>query len=416
MIKFIFFILNIVGIFSQPTMVYLINRHGVREARDTSVYEGGALLLNSAYERLYTKGVHIRQIYPIISQKYNPIDLRVNSSGWERTITTASGIVAGIYGQNDTRQIPVYSSPPFIDWTLYNYDKCPQFDQRVQEFQASVEWQDKEKMYQNLTQYLNDLLKPKTKITLANIYSTWDLYWIQRNRPEITISIPQIDDLIYIQLTGATYWVGTTKYSQKISGEYLGATLRTAVKYRMDMAIKDDKVFGHKMFISSTHYPTQLNFLASLGYNGMVSKMIPDYNSVIAVELYKKATFPSGWSVKLKYWDGELSSHIPIVMRWCQEGSDCEIDYTEFWSQYKDVNLLEWCDKCKSTMMLCVGAQSEVVIQNSTTNVINMRESNLVQIGLSVTILVFVIMNFMMIVVRFFKKQNHDHHEQINIV
>ena len=54
-----------------PSMVYLINRHGVREARDTSTHEGGAMLLGSAYDRLYTKGQHLRQQYPsLLSSTY----------------------------------------------------------------------------------------------------------------------------------------------------------------------------------------------------------------------------------------------------------------------------------------------------------------------------------------------------------
>ena len=347
----------------QPSMLYLINRHGVREARDTSTHEGGAMLLSTAYDRLYTKGQHLRQQYPsLLSTTYKTDEIRVNSSAWERTITTAYGILAGLYANNDTRSIPVYSAPWEYDYTIYNYDKCPAYDAAWAQFQTTQEWQAQVLKYANLTSYLNALLAPSSKITLANIFSTWDLYWIQRNRPEITVNTPAIDDYTYATLTAAANYVETTRYGARVSGELLGSTLRAAIRYRMDMFVSGNKVFGHKLILTSAHYATQLNFLAALGYTGIVSQSIPDYNSVIAVELYNRtgqAAFASGWSIKMRYYDGSVTSSIPIALGNCAEGQECEIDYATFWSRYIPRNLAAWCTSCQSQLTLCVGAVNQ---------------------------------------------------------
>ncbi len=348
----------------QPSMIYNINRHGVREARDNSPHEGGALLLNSAYDRLYIKGQHLRQMYPnLLSSTYKTDEIRVNSSSWERTISTAHGILAGLYNINDTRAIPVYSNPWEFDYTLYNYDKCPNYDAAWEAFKKTDEWNQKVIKYSNLTSYLNNLLQPKKTITLSNIFSTWDLYWIQQNRPEVGQLSTPIDAYTYGILTEAANWVETTKSSARISGNLLGSTLLAAINYRMEMFKNKNPTFGHKWVSSSAHYATQLNLLASLGYTGIVSQSIPDYNSVITFELYNKTgnvNFPSGWSVKIRYWDGVISNSIPIALGNCVEGQECEIDYSTFWSTYKTKNLQQWCQDCGSNLWMCKGANPDL--------------------------------------------------------
>jgi len=346
---------------TSPSMVYILNRHGVREPRDTSSYEGGARLLSSAYDRLYRKGQHIRSLYPILSASYNPSEIRVNSSAWERTINTAHGILAGLYNTNITMKIPVYSSPWESDFTLYNYDKCVTYDNAWSSFLQTAEWNNKVQHYANLTSYLNSYLQPSTKITLATIYSTWDLHWIQRNRPEVGIITKPLDDYTYNQLTEAAHWVETVRYGSRVSGSLLGSTFLTAVKYRMDRFIANDKTFGHKMIISSAHYPTMLSVLSSMGYVGSVSQSIPDYNSLLAFELWNtsvSSTTPSGWGVRIVYhngdWNGVNDTSVPIALQQCTEGNDCMIDFATFWSNVAGKNLRQWCVDCASKIDMCL--------------------------------------------------------------
>jgi len=356
----------------QPSMVYIINRHGVREPRDTSVHEGGAQLLNSAYERLYTKGVNIRSHYPtLLSSMYKPSELRVNSSSWERTINTAQGIIAGLYASNITMNVPVFSTPWESDYTIYNYDKCPGYDKTWADFQLTTEWNDKKVKYANLTTYLNGLLQPSKPITLSTLFSTWDLYWIQRNRPEANVQLPTIDDYTYKVLSEATQWVESMRYSARISGTYLGSTLLAAIKYRMERYIAQDAVFGHKMIISSAHYATQLNVLASLGYTGKVVQTIPDYNSVLVFELYNGT---NGWYIKINYHDGtwvNASQMIPISLGSCSEGVSCSYEYGLFWNTYKVKNLQQWCQDCESQLSMCVGANANSTNASSSSSCTN---------------------------------------------
>ncbi len=387
---------------SQPSMIYNLNRHGVRQARDTSMHEGGSLLLSSAYDRMYIKGQHLRQQYPtLLSSTYKPNEIRVNSSAWERTITTAHGILAGLYNTNDTRHIPVYSTPWEYDYTLYNYDKCPNYDNEWFTFQKTPEFQQKVLKYSNLTSYLNTLLKPKTTITLSNIFSTWDLYWIQQNRPEVGQLVTPIDSYTYSVLTEATNWVETTRYSSRISGTYLGSTFLAAVKYRMDMFISKHPVFSHKWISSSAHYATQLNVLASLGYTGIVSQSIPDYNSIITFELYNQTSntinYPSGWSIKIRYWDGTISNSIPIVLGNCVEGQECEIDYSTFWGLYKVKNLQQWCEDCSSNLWMCKGANPDIPV-NTTTTVTNTLYTSSTSNVNNVQIVILILVSFLSLI------------------
>lgn len=397
------------NVFSQPSMIYNVNRHGVREARDTSTHEGGALLLNSAYDRLYTKGQHLRSMYPnLLSSTYKTDEIRVNSSSWERTIDTAYGILAGLYNTNDTRAIPVYSNPWEFDYTIYNYDKCPTYDLAWGSFQKTDEFQQKVIKYSNLTSYLNNLLRPKTNITLSNIFSTWDLYWIQQNRPEVGQLATPIDQFTYNTLTEAANWVETMKSSARISGNLLGSTLLAAINYRMEMFKNKNPTFGHKWISSSAHYATQLNLLASMGYTGIVSQSIPDYNSVITFELYNKSNnvnFPSGWSIKIRYWDGIISNSIPIALGNCVEGQECEIDYSTFWGLYKVKNLQQWCQDCGNTMWMCKGANPDIPTNNVVTNTVYSSDINQVQIAILVFVVFLSLISFFNIY-QYFKNIN----------
>jgi hypothetical protein len=362
-----------VSVFAQtPSMIYNVNRHSVREPRDTSTRESGAQLLSSAYDRLYIKGQHLRQKYPILSQTYKEEEIHVNSSAWQRTIATAHGILSGLYTNlnNNTMNIPVFTNPWEFDYTLYNYDKCPNYDAAWAAFQTTPEWTQQVQKYANLTSYLNGLLTPSQVIKLSNIFSIWDLYWIQRNRPEVGNIAPAIDDYTYNVLTEAATYVETMRYSSRVAGTYHGSTLLAAVKYRMEMFKTGNKVFGHRWISSSEHYATQLSLLAAMGYTVVVSKIIPDYNSVITFELYNKTntlTFPSGWSVKMRYWDGLPNDNsVAIALGNCVEGQECEVDYNVFWSMYKTKDLKQWCKDCDSTLWMCKGANANTNGTNGT--------------------------------------------------
>jgi hypothetical protein len=267
------------GIVAQPSMVYIINRHGVIQTRDTSVYEGGPLLLNTSYYHLYQKGTVIRSLYPgLLSQTYKTTDVHFNASAWERSLTTTHGIITGLYPtqNNFTANIPVYSTPWENDYTLYNYDKCPNYNIALNNFFASAEFQNKVVYYSNLTQAINAIVNPKTSITLQNIYTTWNMYWLSINRPESGQTMPPISSQLYFLLTEATNYVETKKMSVAVAGNYFGGTLLNAIKYRTDMFISGNTVFGHNMIMSTSHYPNLLGLFASLGYTGSKSQTIPD--------------------------------------------------------------------------------------------------------------------------------------------
>jgi hypothetical protein len=73
------------------------------------------------------------------------------------------------------------------------------------------------------------------------------------------------------------------------------------------------------MAMSFAHYPNILFTLASLGYTGQISKIIPGYNSALVFELYNqtinKSQFPSGWSIKVRYFEGHSKTNIYTNIR-----------------------------------------------------------------------------------------------------
>jgi hypothetical protein len=347
-------------IFGQPSMVYIINRHGVIQTRDTTTYEGGPLLLNTSYDRLYQKGTVIRSLYPnLLSSTYKTNDIRFNSSAWERSITTTYGIITGLYSNqnNFTSNIPVYSTPWENDYTLYNYDKCPNYNTALNNLFASAEFQNKMIYYSNLTKSLNLIVNPANPITLQNIYTTWNMYWLSINSPESGQVMPPISSQLYETLTEATNYVETMKMSVQVAGTYFGSTLLNAIKYRTDMFIRGNTVFGRKMILSTSHYPNILGLFASLGYTGSKAQAIPDYNAMVVFELYNNS---GKWSLQLKFYDGDWYSFgalYPIGLGNCIDGiSGCSYDYNTFWNTYKVKNITEFCMDCGSTLPMCVGS------------------------------------------------------------
>ncbi len=366
----------------QPSMVYMLNRHGVSPCLDPPPKETGAQLFDSSYERNYIKGQKLRQIYPtLLSPGYKYNEIHVNASAWQRTIASAHGVLQGLFPSlnNNTARIPVFTNAFEFDYTLYNYDyKCPNFDNDWDKFQQTTEWKTKVQQYSNLTTYLNTInnLKPYT-YTLEGIYSIWEVYNTIKRYPETGLrGFAPIDDYTMNTLDEAVQYVESKKWSESIAKDYFGNTFLAAVRYRMEMYINKNIVFGKRLAMSFAHYPNILFTLASLGYTGPVSKLVPGYNSALNFELYNqtnnKVNFPSGWSIKVRYFEGNknwpshnsMADGHPIALGSCVEGQECEIDYNNFWNTYKVKNLEQWCNDCGSTSWICHGS---IQRQNATT-------------------------------------------------
>jgi hypothetical protein len=382
----------------QPSMIYMLNRHGVSPCIDPPAKETGSQLFDSSYERNYVKGQRIRQIYPsILSPGYKYNEIHVNASAWQRTIATAHGMLHGLFPslQNNTASVPVFTNSWEFDYTLYNYDtpKCPNFESDWYTFQQTTEFKAKVQQYANLTSYLTSINKPAWPYKLSNIYSIWEVYNTIKRYPETGLrGFAPIDDYTMSVLDEAVAYVESNKWSEKIAKDYFGNTFLAAVKYRMEMHINKDLVFGKKMAMSFAHYPNILFTLASLGYTGPISKIIPGYNSALVFELYNETTnkinYPSGWGVKVRYYEGnkQWSSHTsitdgyPIALGKCQEGSECEIDYSVFWGSYKTKSLKDWCHSCGSDLWMCQGAK-DVVPNCPTCSTISQSDTQNIQIA-----------------------------------
>ena len=279
----------------------------------------------------------------------------MNASAWQRTIATAHGMLHGLFPtlNNNTANVPVFTNSFEFDYTLYNYDyKCPNFDADWLAYQQTTEWKTNVQKYSNLTSYLTSINKPKSSYTLEGIYSIWEVYNTIKRYPE----------------TGLRGFAPIDDYTK----DYFGNTFLAAVRYRMNMHINKDIVFGKKLAMSFAHYPNILFTLASLGYTGPVTKKIPGYNSALVFELYNRTnnpSFPSNWGVKVRYYEGNkqwvyhnsLVDGYPIALGSCVEGQECEIDFNNFWNTYQVKTLQDWCHDCGSNLWICQGAKVQTI-------------------------------------------------------
>jgi hypothetical protein len=272
----------------------------------------------------------------------------------------------------------VYSTPWENDYTLYNYDKCPNYNTALNNFFESAEFKNKVEYYSNLTNALNGIVKSSSPITLQNIYTTWNMYWLSINRPESGQVMPPISQSMYSLMTEATNYVETKKMSTGVAGNYFGSTLLNAIKYRTDMFIKGNTVFGHKMIMSTSHYPNILGLFSSLGYTGIKSQAIPDYNAMVVFELYNNTgnINGTGWSLQIKYYDGDwysMGSMYNLGLGSCTDGMYCSYDYNTFWNIYRVKNITQFCMDCGSTLPMCIGSvvTSNVGLLQNVVNYIN---------------------------------------------
>ena len=97
---------------SSPSMVYMLNRHGISPCIDPPLKESGSQLFDSSYERNYIKGQKVRQIYPVLSPGYKYNEVHFNASAWQRTIATAHGMIHGLFPslKNNSASVPVFTN------------------------------------------------------------------------------------------------------------------------------------------------------------------------------------------------------------------------------------------------------------------------------------------------------------------
>ena len=165
---------------SSSTLVQLhvINRHGARtklsKDADDLTEEGGETLTPLGQKQLYDLGAYLRRTYgeDLTStstststgflQDYDPALHRLESSDFDRTISSANALSAGLFpwstrsdlhGANTdvgvlpadaVPSVPVYSRQGRNDVYLRAYSECPTFHDRLQDLYQSSRWKDLE--------------------------------------------------------------------------------------------------------------------------------------------------------------------------------------------------------------------------------------------------------------------------------
>mmetsp|Transcript_37199 Transcript_37199/g.90242 ORF Transcript_37199/g.90242 Transcript_37199/m.90242 type:complete len:595 (-) Transcript_37199:1866-3650(-) len=164
--------------FRTLVQLHVINRHGARtklsKDADDLTEEGGETLTPLGHKQLYDLGAWLRRTYgedatststsatTAFLQDYNPALHRLESSDFDRTISSANALSAGLFprstrsdlhgGNTDvgllpadvSPSVPVYSRQSGNDAYLRAYSECPTFHDRLQDLYQSSRWKDLE--------------------------------------------------------------------------------------------------------------------------------------------------------------------------------------------------------------------------------------------------------------------------------
>jgi len=314
----------------QLHQLHVITRHGARTAlpkhRDTLLDAAGATLTPLGQKQLYDLGTWLRDHYngeesqsnPTLTdyrstlEFYDPSYHRLESSGLDRTLTSANALSLGLFPLNaqagqhgaeaftsllpEMPSIPVYSRSDGNDVYMRAYKNCPTFHERLARLYASDPWKTLERNHAALLLRLGatfpDQIKRDNAIQLRDVWNVYDPIHVVRTecRPDNTTyacsSIEgweflntALDDAEFEELEQLMMSAERLKYGVGTAGNLLGSTLLWR------MLNRDEGNF----FLYSAHAATVLGFLSTMKETTPEEQFV-EYGSAVFVEFHQEAT------------------------------------------------------------------------------------------------------------------------------
>ena len=361
------------------TQMHVITRHGSRYPlpKDASTLQEdtpGTITPNGQRQHLEL-GQWFAEQYNSTGffDKYHPSEVRLESSGFDRTLVSANSFALGAFDASardptdenvlfqKPANIPVYSIEPSNDIYFRAYDKCPTFHQRLDELYASTEWLTLEREHESLLRGLANLVSFQRyadstgKIPLTSLWNVYDEIHVART--ECTVSeegftptcdsLPNpadkdaLSDADFQELELLTSRVEKLRYGPENAERLLGGPMLVKIIDRMA------RHKSQKFFLYSAHYATILGVLSALNETFPVADTIPDYASALVFVL-QQDTVTGKEYVQVIYKADSQDQTVPqlIQLGFCLDAPTCPL--TTFMERWQDWTLFAWCKECNN--------------------------------------------------------------------
>lgn len=298
-------------------------------------------------------------------------DVRAESSGLARTLSTAQGLLAALFPSGADAQVPtpIYSRADKQDAMLRSYSKCPTHSARIARWHESAEFKARENETEPLRARvggaLEAVLPPKNlpspagaPTPLRDWYNAFDVLDVLLATNASANASAQLRELLAPSAALAA-WVESRKFGLTLARNSCGSALLRAVA----SAARGDSA---RLQLYVAHYPTMICALSALGIavdsadstDAWIGTSLPPTGSALALEV-KAGAAGEGEAVEdVELWFWQRGSG-PLEPGWTRLAlpcppagrlDACPLPY--FLRLIDDVTLGSddaWCRACENT-------------------------------------------------------------------
>jgi hypothetical protein len=359
--------------------LHVITRHGSRLSltKTQTLVEGtGAGTLTPLGQiQMFDLGVWLRTLYASLSlfEVYDPSKVHLQSSAFERTVTSANSLALGFFPQSARdpvgmsllsvipANVPVYTTESKNDVTIRAYDKCETFLNHLGELYSSEGWKALEKDNSVLLKRLagiasfEEYVDSSTgKVPLTEVWNVFDAIHVAKTECGSGsvfcqyLQTPSVKDVLdddeWAALQSLAHQTELLKYGSDIAGRLVGGNLLLQMIDRMQ-GTPGGQVSAdfEKLYLYSAHYPTILGLFAALNDEPVGSEVIPNYASALIFELYEN-DLDGQRSVQVLYKAGDETDHKPVPLGSACSDTMCPL--TALSGRVSNLSLESWCRNC----------------------------------------------------------------------
>mmetsp|Transcript_9906 Transcript_9906/g.18633 ORF Transcript_9906/g.18633 Transcript_9906/m.18633 type:complete len:479 (+) Transcript_9906:213-1649(+) len=360
--------------------IHVVTRHGSRLPlikHAETLKEGITTLTPLGQKQLFDLGVWIKERYKEkgIFDVYDPSQVRLESSSFDRTIVSANSFALGLYDaqardplnetfmpNNTVVNVPVYSKDVKNDVTIRAYDKCASGLQ-LEKLYQSQEWSNLENSNLNLLNQLGSMSQfadhtdSQGKVPLKDLWNVFDAIYVAQTE---CLAQPMQSSCSFerkglMNILNANQWEQVQllshqaeylKYGRESVAKLIGGNLFSQIFERMN----DSASRGFDSFyMYSAHYPTLIGLLTLLGDKELDREVIPKYSSALIFEFYQDETLPlQEEKIRVIFRPGDRESDRIINLDDESCTSDGMCSFKNVQEKIKVLSQGEWCVACSN--------------------------------------------------------------------
>ncbi|KAL7577204.1 hypothetical protein ACA910_003537 [Epithemia clementina (nom. ined.)] len=372
--------------------VLVVTRHGSRlplrkSGQDLSESTPGMLTALGQLQH-YELGQYLYRQYNA-SGLFGPFvdrnKIRLQSSSFERTITSANSFALGLFDQQARdpnseselpggllpANVPVYTYELINDVWIRAYDKCPTYEKRLNDLYQSAEWTTMENDNTDLLAALSKMPDFETFaddrgiVPLSELWNVFDLINVAETecgtltaagepsaacKSLTTSSVANVQELLtaeqWATVQALSHQAEQMKYGDNVAGSYVGANLLAEIADRMQ---KDNYTFS----LFSAHYPTILGMMAALGDDFFDDEVIPSYAAALVFEM-RQDTSTGIRNFQVHYVADDLpdnaegASLLVAFDKICPNNSGGSCPVSELVKYLNGWTVAQWCKECEN--------------------------------------------------------------------